>query len=186
MGLEEQLDAQAAGPGPVPEQWETAIEDAAQLVALGLDRAQDVADLINDFARAHPNVAKAVLAGAAGVLVGSFIAERTLGGRKRTKADSSPAPVRNALRRASVVEEAAGVARDAAARIARRAPARAELRAIAAPGNGVARAPRRSLIPNPRDVRYAAELLPIVLALVKNPLVRQFLWRSAVRVATKR
>lgn len=186
MGPEEQLDQEAAAPGPVPEQWETAIEDAAQLLAIGLDRAQDLADVINDFVRTHPTAAKALLAGAVGVVIGSFLADRTFPRRKTSLTASAAAVLRDAARRASVVEEAGAIARDAAERLARRVPSRAELEAVAARANGAARAQRRSGFPNPRDVRYAAQLLPMALTLLKNPLVRNLLWRSAMRVATKR
>jgi hypothetical protein len=186
MGPEEQLDQEAAVPGPVPEQWETAIEDAAQVVAMGLDRAQDLADVINDFARTHPTVMKTLLAAGTGALVGAFIAERTFPRRKVSLTGAAAAAWRDvAARRSAVVEEAGAVARQAAERLARRAPSRAELEQVVARANGLPRPGRRPALPNPRDVRYAAQLVPITLALLKNPLVRQLLWRSVTRAARR-
>ena len=44
-------------PDAMPERWETAIEDLAQAIALGLVRAQDLADALNDVLHARPLLA---------------------------------------------------------------------------------------------------------------------------------
>src|SRR4051812_43936582 len=81
MGAEQYTFEEEPIPGAMPERWETAIEDAAQVIALGLDRAQDLADLVNDFSHNHPTLAKAIGAAVMGAVVGSFIAGRA--GRRR-------------------------------------------------------------------------------------------------------
>ena len=58
----------------MPERWETAIEDLAQAIALGLDRGQDLVDLINDALRTRPVVAKAIGAAVAGAILGTLVA----------------------------------------------------------------------------------------------------------------
>jgi hypothetical protein len=181
-------------PESVPERWETAIEDFVQLIALAIDRAQDLADVVNDLIRGHPELIRAALAAAAGGLVGAFLADRI--GRK-------PEPIRVSMRERTVsrAAEAAGRGgaflgaaasglRSSAEHWTRRAPSPEELRQ---------RAPRR--FPSLNDfglpiagrasegganARYAAQLLPAVLALLKNPIVRDILIRYALRAAGTR
>src|ERR1051326_8885539 len=83
MNTEERFsDATADLPDAMPERWETAIEDLAQAIGLGLDRSQDLADAINDVMRTRPVVAKAAGAAIVGAIVGSIIASK-VGHRSR-------------------------------------------------------------------------------------------------------
>src|SRR3954452_16816828 len=63
-------------PDAMPERWETAIEDLAQAIALGLDRAQDLADAINDVLHTRPMLAKAAGAAVVGAIAGTIIASK--------------------------------------------------------------------------------------------------------------
>jgi hypothetical protein len=181
-------------PDAVPERWETAIEDFVQLVALAIDRAQDLADVVNDLIRGHPELFRAAFAAAAGGVVGAFLADRV--GRR-------PEPIRESLRERTI-GRAAGAAgrggallgaaaaglRNSAEHLTRRAPSPEEIRQ---------RTPRRfpSLesfgLPiasrggaGSVDPRYAAQLVPIAVALLKNPIVRDIMIRSAMRAVRTR
>jgi len=189
----------------VPERWETAVEDVAQVVALTLDRAQDLADAVNDLVRTRPVLTKAILAGVVGAIVGGFIAERTrprrptLADRSRLAAEgvtraAQDAASRAATRAQTIAEQAASAAQSAAERVAERLPSREELRSRIPsrsefqqrmpPRNG--RSSRGPATPDPGQMRSAAQLVPLALALLRNPLVRDFLMRSAVRAARRR
>src|SRR4051794_35961214 len=100
-------NASADIPNAVPERWETAIEDLAQAIALGLDRAQDLADLINDTVRTRPVVAKAVGAAVVGAVVGTALASRSLKA-ERTRREAALRAAQSAG--SSVVEQAASIA----------------------------------------------------------------------------
>jgi hypothetical protein len=209
-------------PGAMPERWETAIEDAAQVIALGLDRAQDLADVINDFTRQHPTASKLILAAAGGMIVGSIIAGRTrkaptaaeratrLAEEARANAQAAMSdlsgrmPSRRAMLerlpridREAVAERMPRIDRDAIAErmprvdrdaMAERMP-RIDREALASRmpslnGNAF----RRGRGGNNFDLsqaRYAAQLVPIALTLLRNPLVRQFVLRSAMRAARR-
>ena len=188
-------------PGAMPERWETAVEDLAQLVALGLDRAQDLADVIGELNRARPGLTKAVAAALGGAVVGAFLASRLRPRRPtaRDRARRAAATVRRAAsERVSAIEQAAAVAQAAAQRLAERAPSPSELR------DRLPRVDRSDIENRVSDVQSwarrrfskpevgigqignAAKLFPIVLALLRNPLVRALLWRSAARLAGRR
>jgi hypothetical protein len=190
----------------VPERWETAVEDLAQLVALGLDRAQDLADAVNDIVRGHPALIKAVGASVAGVLIGGFIADRTrrrpptLAERSSRAAESARKAAGSAAERAAVqaqaaAEQAAAVAQSAARRVAerlpsreeiqQRIPSRAEIEAQARSRNGHAPRISRSSVRDASQVQYAAQLVPVAITLLRNPLVRDLLVRAAVRAARR-
>src|SRR5438309_11568963 len=188
-------------PGAMPERWETAVEDLAQLVALGLDRAQDMADVIGEMNRTRPGLTKILAAALGGAVVGAAIAGRIPRRRPtaRQRALHAATAVRRAAsERASAVEQAAAVAQAAAQRLADRAPSPADLRArlprvdrseIEDRASSVrSRARRRFSAPDVGvgQLGNAAKLLPIVLALLRNPLVRALLWRSAMRMTTTR
>ena len=118
-------------PGAMPERWETAVEDFAQLVALGLDRAQDLADVIGEVNRTRPGVTKAVAAALAGAVAGAFVASRVPRRRPTTqeRARAAASAVRRAAaERASTLEEAAVIAQAAAQRLAGRAPSVSDIR----------------------------------------------------------
>jgi hypothetical protein len=195
-------------PGAMPERWETAVEDIAQLVALGLDRAQDLADVIAEINRHHPGLTKAAAAAFGGAVVGAVVASRIPRRRpsaKQRALQAATAVRRAAVERASALEQAAAIAQAAARRLADRVPSPSDIRdrlprvdrsaiedrasdardratevrdrtrkRIAAPNIGLGQLPN------------AAKLLPLVLALLRNPLVRAVLWRSAARVARRR
>src|SRR5438093_3770410 len=118
-------------PGAMPERWETAVEDFAQLVALGLDRAQDLADVVGELNRTRPGVTKLVAAGAAGLVAGAFLAglipKRRPSARQRAK-QAAESLRRAAGERASAIEQAAAVAQSAARRLAERAPSASDIR----------------------------------------------------------
>jgi hypothetical protein len=181
-------------PDSMPERWETAIEDFVQLLALAIDRAQDLADVVNDLVRGHPELFRAALAATAGGVVGAVLADRL--GRK-------PEPIRETVRErtfsraaqaagrgGAILGGAASGLRSSAEQWARRAPSAEEIRQ---------RAPRR--FPSLDSIglpiagrgsgggigpQHAAQLLPIVVALLKNPIVRDILIRSAMRAARAR
>lgn len=174
--------------GAMPERWETAIEDVAQVVALTLDRIQDLLDLVNDLTRARPGVAKLLLAGVGGAVVGGFIAGRLRPHRDPTLTESTAALMRAASNRgSSALEEAASIAKAAAERMSRRVPSRGDIQEQVAHLNGSAIGARaeRMAMPDVGQLRHAAELVPVALALLRNPLIRDFLARSALR-ATRR
>ncbi|MBM2809616.1 MAG: hypothetical protein HW416_375 [Chloroflexi bacterium] len=174
--------------GAMPERWETAIEDVAQVVALALDRVQDLVDLINDQTRARPGVAKILLAGVGGAVVGAFVAGRLRPRRDPTLTESTAALMRAASNRgSSALEEAASIAKAAAERVSHRIPSRGDIQEQVAHLNGSAIGTRadRKAMPDAGQLRHAAELFPIAIALIRNPIIRDFLARSAMR-ATRR
>ncbi|MEA2638820.1 MAG: hypothetical protein QOF51_214 [Chloroflexota bacterium] len=221
MGPEERNPADQEIPGAMPERWETAIEDAAQLVALSLDRAQDVADIINDFAHARPVLFKAVLAATVGAFIGAVLAGR---GRRRHRVDissvskgiresarSSARELRDSARSsakdlgasaqdlsstarergASVLEQAVAIAQAAAERMSERAPSRGDIldripkRApvdtdkLVERGRKAVKNRRSEGMPDASQLRYAAQLVPIAFALLRNPMIRDLITRSA-------
>jgi hypothetical protein len=245
MGAEQYTFDEEPIPGAMPERWETAIEDAAQVIALGLDRAQDLADLLNDFNHNHPSLAKAIAAALAGAFVGSFIAGRrrppTLAERGRATAkdavavaqslavqlaEETPAQAsrwfarmprvdRDAIAerlprvdRDAIVERLPRVDRDAIAdrlpRVDREAIAgrlpHVDRKAIRERVRGIDREAivrrvahvngamqkRGSNGVDLSKARYAAQLLPVAITLLKNPLVRQLIVKSAMRATRRR
>src|SRR2546429_6941801 len=99
-------------PRAQPERWETAVEDLAQLVALGLDRAQDLADVVAELNRTRPGLVKAVSAGLGGALVGAVVAGLIPRRRPSAKAratEAAKAVQKAAKDRVSVLEQAAAV-----------------------------------------------------------------------------
>jgi hypothetical protein len=210
MAADEHVFDEEPIPGAMPERWETAIEDAAQVIALGLDRAQDLADLLNDFARQHPTASKLLLAGAGGLIVGSFIAGRRrrpptpaeraaqLATEARANAESMISdlshrmPSRRAMMdhlprfdREAMAEHLPHLNREA---MAERMPHldRESLAGRLPNVNGKAlRRGGRPSSPDFSQVRYAAQLVPVALTLLRNPLVRQLVMRTAMRAARR-
>ncbi|MPZ14493.1 MAG: hypothetical protein GEU73_08735 [Chloroflexi bacterium] len=178
MDPTEQVPQDVEIPGAVPERWETAIEDAAQLIAIGLDRAQDLADVVNDLVRTRPALMQAIVAAAGGALVGAFIAGR----RARHGAFGRQSTVR----RRSVVEQATAIARDAADRVSRQAPRPAALTRRLQHVNGTAVGRRAMTRFRASRVRDVAELLPVALTLLRNPIVRRLIIQTAMRAARRR
>jgi len=191
-------------PGAQPERWETAVEDLAQLVALGLDRAQDLADVIAEVNRTRPGLIKAVGASVGGAVFGAIVAgvipPRKPTAKERAKR-AAEAMKRAATSRASALEQAAVVAQAAAQRLAEKTPSPSELRErLPDPSQVRRRFPRfdRSAIEDgatdlqeragrrmsaseisKSTATNAAKLVPIMLALLRNPIVRDLIWRTA-------
>jgi len=192
-------------PDAVPERWETAIEDFVQLLALAIDRAQDLADVVNDLLRGHPELVRAGLAAAAGGIVGAILAGRM--GRKPEPVQELKETIRERTRRSaasaaerggallgtsgSLLGGAASTLRGSAEQWVRRAPAPEEIREQAR-----RRMPRLDSIGLPiagrgsdgraSNVGHAVQLVPIAIALMKNPIVRDFVIRSAMKAARSR
>jgi hypothetical protein len=200
MASAESIPNDVSIPGAMPERWETAVEDFAQLVALGLDRAQDLADVIGELNRTRPGLTRTITAAVGGAVVGMFVAGILPRRRpsRRERAKRAAATVRRAAsERVSAIEQAAAVAQAAAQRLADRAPSPSELRdrlpridrsEMQNRASGVqARARRRFSPPEVGmgQIGNAAKLFPIILALLRNPLVRALLWRSAARMARR-
>ena len=201
MDAEERFsDPVADLPDAMPERWETAIEDLAQAVALGLDRAQDLADAINDVLRTRPAVAKAVGAAVVGAIIGSFLASKLTPKPKpkvpdvrEVARDASSAAVDQA---SVVVDQAVAIARAAAERMARRAPSKDDVTSGASRLSDAIRdkasrgteqlAARTKSGPDPKKAAYAAQLIPLAVAALKNPIVRDFVIRAAVQATSRR
>ena len=153
-----------------PERWEVAIEDAAETVALLLYRGQAAAETIGELWRTRPIFVSAAGAAMGGAFIGALLAGHQFRRRRRPM---------SALAQATAVAQAA---------VQRRAQQQSlwSSKGAASLKNGVAASrPRRRLIEGGRTARQLIRLLPIVVAVLKNPLVRQLLWRYAVR-AVKR
>jgi hypothetical protein len=180
----------------VPERWETVVEDLAQVVALGLDRAQDLADAVNDFTRGHPTLIKSSLAAIGGVVVGLFVADRlrprppTLAERSRAAAEGAAQAAREGVERAQrAAAQAAAAAQSAAEGVSPRIRGRLHWQPETYSSNGQngrGRGPAKSAASATSQARYAAELAPLAVALLRNPLVRDFLMRAALRAAQRR
>jgi hypothetical protein len=178
-------------PDAMPERWETAIEDLAQAIALGLDRAQDLADAINDLVRTRPVVAKAAGAAIIGAAIGTFIASKTMHRPKpkivELKETAEEATSAATSQASLAIEQALAIARATAERMANRLPPKEEMvngAAHAAESMQARLAPKRDTAV--KKAGYAAQLLPLTVALLKNPLVRDMLIRAAMKTARRR
>ena len=150
-----------------PERWETAIEDAAEVVALLLDRGQALFDGFAELRRTRPLVVAAAGAALGGAVLGTVLAGRWLQRRKRHPMNA--------------VAQASEVAQAAAERLAQRQVLRGAKR-IADLRDGVRGAHAQGrLVEGGRTARQLVQLLPVVVAVLKNPLVRTMLWRFALR-----
>lgn len=208
MAEDERVAEEPLPDAMAPERWETAIEDFAQVAALVLDRAQDLVDTISDLMQARPVIAKAIVAAVAGAAVGVFVATRlprrrppTVGERAAAAAREATARGGSALREAtgrggdalreatgrgaSIMEEAVAVALSAAERLARRVPSGDVLIERIPQPDGLRPIRLRMRRPDTRQVRQAAQLVPIALTLLRNPLVRSLLLRAAMRAASR-
>jgi hypothetical protein len=152
---------------PGGERWEIAAEEVAQAAAVTLERIEMLTALIIDQWRKRPVVMSAVAAVFAGVVLGTALA-----GQARSRH----------LTPAQKMTKSAG---EAASKVASGLPS---LRAVGGRDwfparNGASqRAMRNFADRNSRaGARYAMELVPIAVALLKNPLVRQFAWKMATR-----
>lgn len=158
---------------PGGERWEMAAEEVAQAAALTLERIETLTALAIDLWRKKPMLVSAAVAVFAGVVLGTAIAGQA---RRRP----------SAMQR--ITKPSVG---EAAAKVASGLP---NLRAIGGRDwplparNGAGQRVMRKLVErNSRmGARYAVELLPIAVALLKNPLVRQFAWKMAVRSIRRR
>ena len=147
-----------------PERWETVVEDVAQVLALGLERAEDLADMLNDLLRGRPGLPKVAAAVAVGMVLGTF-AERVTRARRT-------APPQFSLPRRPVPPQLS---------LPRLLDGRR-------PTPDVSRVVRRLPVPsaNLGGVRSAAQLLPVAMTLLKNPLVRNALVGFALRAGSRR
>jgi len=190
-------------PDTAPERWETAIEDFVQLVALAIDRAQDLADVINDLLRGHPELVRAGLAAGGGAVAGAFLADRI--GRKQPPVTviepqrAMSRAARAAERGSAILAATATGLRGTAEHWAHRAPPPEEVRERAwrrvvhmneigrrmSNLDGIPLARHRTARPA-LGPRQAAQLLPVVVTLLKNPIVRDIIIRSALRAARSR
>src|SRR5439155_26937354 len=133
--------------------------------AVTLERIEMLTALVVDQWRKRPVMTSAVAAVFAGIVLGSVVAGQT---RRR------PSP-------AQKMSKSAG---EAAARIASGLPS---LRAVGGRDWSSARNGASKRARNVMDrqsgpgARYAMELVPIAVALLKNTLVRQFAWKMATR-----
>jgi hypothetical protein len=152
-----------------PERWELAIEDAAELVALVLDRGQALYSEIEGFSRRRPLLTATVGAVAAGAVVGLVFASARM--RRRTE-------------QANVVAQASAVAQAAAQRLAQQPSA---LLSFRKPGEtvGIDGQTGKRIAETRRAAQDVMKLVPVVVAVLKNPFVRRMLWRYA-RAATRR
>jgi hypothetical protein len=184
-------------PDAVPERWETAIEDFVQLLALAIDRIQDLADVVGDTMRGHPELVRGALAAAAGAVIGAFLADRV--GRKPTPIIEQTESLRDRTRRSALGAAERGGAllggaatsiRDSAEHIVRRAPSPEEIRELPR-----RRLPRIDSIGLPiagrgssgaANASAAAQLVPLLVGLAKNPIVRDLVLRAALRAAQSR
>jgi hypothetical protein len=149
-----------------PERWEIAIEDAAELVALLLERGQSAYEELNDLAKRRPALVSAIAAVGAGALIGTVVA----GMRARQHRAQT-----------NVVTEASAVAQAAIDRLAHQAHPIQSVRRIVS-HNGSASADRQKRIAETsRSAKEAVRLVPVVVGVLKNPLVRRILWRYASR-----
>lgn len=148
-----------------PERWETAVEDAAEIVALLLDRGQAILDVFNDLRHERPMLVSAAAAAVGGALIGTIVAGRRLRERGR--------------RPLGALAQATAVAQAAAERLAQQQPLRSRLGVIRDGRPGPL--PQKRLVEGGRAAQQLLQLLPVVVAVLKNPLVRTVLWRFAVR-----
>lgn len=157
-----------------PERWETAIEDFAQVVALGIDRAQDLGDAIGDFCNDNPALVRGFQAVALGALAGVVLA--------RVFSPPKPAPARAPVRSGSGgASDLSGILIEAGSTLLRAAARNGA--APAKSSNGQAGSGGRF----PRfEARHAAQLIPVVITLARNPLVRDLLFSSAMKAARRR
>jgi hypothetical protein len=135
-----------------------------------------------------------------GAVVGSFLASKLMSKPKtkvevvrETAKDVSTAAADQA---SAVVDQAIAIARAAAEQMARRAPSRDDLASGAARLTDVIRssgsrladeaAPTISEVKRSGRAAYAAQLVPLTVELLKNPIVRDLLIRGALQAANRR
>jgi hypothetical protein len=178
------------GPGPAadipeaeefePERWETAIEDFAQVVALGIDRAQDLGDALGDFCSERPGLVKGLGAVAAGVLAGVVLARLTRPRSQAPVTPPAPAPQTEAALGAGLVGALVEVA-GALAQALRREPTDGS-----AAADTQAHRDGRSARPPRIRMQHVAQLMPVAIALARNPAIRDLLVSSAMKAARRR
>lgn len=178
MGLEPAADIPEAEEFE-PERWETAIEDVAQVVALGIDRAQDLADALGDFCSERPGLVKGLGAVAAGVLVGVVLAQIT--GRR------APSTAKARARVPQTDSLSAGLAGALVEVLSALTQAvRSEQTDARTGTRSQVRRDGRWAAPPRIQMHHVAELLPLAITLAKNRTVRDFLVSSAMKAAHRR
>ncbi|MSQ23805.1 MAG: hypothetical protein EXR58_04525 [Chloroflexi bacterium] len=155
-----------------PERWEIAIEDAAEVVALLLDRGQALVDSLADLRRTRPLLLAAAGAVAGGALIGAVVAGRRL---RRRGAHASGA-----------LAQASAVAQAAAERIAeQQLLAMRSIKEGSAKLDGFASRQPSRLVEGGKAARQLLQVLPVVVTVLKNPLVRHLLWRYALKTVRR-
>ena len=147
-----------------PERWEIAIEDAAELVALLLERGQGLYENLSELTKKRPALASAVAAVGAGALIGVVFAG--LRARRRRAA-------------ATVVSQAAAVAQAAGERLSEQAGPLRSVRRIVTHNNTLGSHSKKRIVETSRSAQDVMRLVPVVVAVLRNPLVRRVLWRYA-------
>jgi hypothetical protein len=179
--MNEPLPTDTPIPSVTPERWETAVEDIAQVVAIGLDRAQDLFDIIGEVNRAKPGLLALVAAGLGGALAGGFLARRLRerqARRSRTR-DAFAAARRAASERLATMDLTRSGAQQALDQsIGKSGVSAALLRE---------RVQRLNRVPRPDvSVSSAAKLVPLMVALMRNPLVRDLILQLLLRPRRRR
>lgn len=151
-------------PDFTPERWEIAIEDAAELVAVLLERGQALYQDLTELSRKRPVLVSAVAAVTGGALIGIIFASM----RARRHGPTS-----------NVVAQASEVAHAAAERLARQPGPIRSVRKVVRQNGATGSAPRQRIFETGRSAQDFMRLVPIVVAVLKNPLVRRVLWRYA-------
>ena len=145
-----------------PERWELAIEDAAELVALMLERSLSLYDDARDLWKTRPLLVSWAAAVVGGTLMGAIF----VGIRMRRRAA-----------RANVLTQASAVAQAAAQRLAEQPGTIRSIRRVVS-HNGVTDSKKR-IVETSHTAQEMMRLVPVVVAVLKNPLVRRLLWRYA-------
>jgi len=153
-----------------PERWEIAVEDTAEVIAFLLDRGQAAFDGFVGLWRSRPVLTAALVAAGAGAVIGTFVA----GGRR-----GRPAIARSAVAQATAVAQAA------AQRLAQQNPGAWPARALGVRDGLASARRRRPLASAGRGAQYTLQLVPVVVTLLKNPLVRGMLLRYAMRAVRR-
>lgn len=147
-----------------PERWEIAIEDAAELVALLLERSQTLYQDLSELAKRRPVLVGGLAAVGAGALIGTIYASTRA--RRRSAASN-------------VVVQASAVAQAAAEKLSQGPGAIRSVRRMVTQSGTLSSDPKKRIVETSRSAQDVMRLVPIVVAVLKNPFVRRVLWRYA-------
>lgn len=158
---------------PAGDKWETAAEEVAQAAALTFERVESVTAILVDQWRKRPVLMTVLLAAGAGIVFGAIVA-----GDPARRALISGKPSRGAMGGVAA-RMASGLTRPRAALVGDWPPAGRNGAAHQALSR-ITR--RRGRLP----AGYLMDLLPVAVALAKNPLVRRVAWSLATRGLRRR